>query len=47
MIAMDLHPLSIVTDEGFVQFARLPDKKYQLLSRAALIDILLPSLFEQ
>ena len=47
MIAQDLQPLSIVKDDGFINFCHLLDKKYQMPCRNTIRNVLLPAKFEQ
>ncbi|XP_064083142.1 E3 SUMO-protein ligase ZBED1-like [Macrobrachium nipponense] len=46
MIAIDLQPLSIVEDEGFVAFVRQLDPRYEIPSRRSLMRTHFPDLLK-
>lgn len=46
MIAKDFQPLSIVEDEGFREFIKYLNPRYQLISRKTLVNYTLPECYE-
>ncbi len=47
MVAMDMQPLSIVEDKGFIAFCKELNEKYQLPTRKTLRSVHLPALFSK
>lgn len=45
MVALDFQPMSIVQDEGFIQYSKTLNQDYTLPSRKTLSDVLIQETF--